>query len=316
MDKVVLERNGIRTMVPARVVESPAQLRPLLNPECYKIFERLSQGSSYPAQLAKELGINEQKAYYFVKQLLAAGLIVPERTEDKNGAVAKYYFAPHDSFAIVPKGAGKSEKMLRQSNPELEGEAANYLKEFTKNGLLSAKIVVGSPDPHGPYKARAKDGHLAGELSVFLGANCSGFELPLVFLDTMVKDLSKENSNLIILGGPVTNKLAEQLNSHLPIRFESGAGNWAICSKPSGKEYLEDSVGVIEKIPHPFFKGKWILLLAGKRNTGTIACILALAKKTAQTVKPNLHDPSVYAHVVEGFDLDGDGLVDEAEFRE
>jgi len=317
MDKITIEGKNGRIELQTKVVSNVAELRPLLNPECWRIFEKLQEKPSFPAELSKELKINEQKVYYYIKQLKNSELISIEKTEERNGALAKYYSASADSFAIVPSQQvlQKKSKILKKDKVQ-ESEASEFLKEFTKKGIFSAKIVVGSPDPHGKYKARARDGHLASELTAFLGVNTSGFELPLIFLDTMVKDLKHENSNLIILGGPVTNKLADQVNPHLPIRFVASGGHWVLSSKPSGREYVEDSIGIIEKIPHPFFKGKWILVIAGKRNTGTIAAILSLAKKTSQAVQPNNFDKEIFARVIEGLDLDGDGLIDEVEFKE
>ncbi|VVB98994.1 Uncharacterised protein [uncultured archaeon] len=321
MDRVIIERNGAERQVNTKVVGDVSKLKPLLNKECWRVFESLHRKPAYPAQLAKELSMNEQKVYYHVKQLRAAGLLEVEKSEERNGALAKYYSAQFDSFALVPnlESAGKGNRIIgnQTGNGRTQDKAATpFLEDFCRKGIFSAKIVVGSPDPHGPHKGRARDGHLAGELTAFFGANCSGFELPLVFLDTMVKDLKEENSNLVIVGGPVANKLCEQVNRFLPVQFSSSGGNWAFVSGPSGKSYAEDSAGVVEKIPHPFFRNKWILVVAGKRNSGTIAAILALVKRTAETIKPNSYDKKALARVVEGLDANGDGLIDDVEFRE
>jgi len=312
MDRLLL---GNGEEVQTKVFLDVANLRPLLNADCWRIFRKLADSPSYPAALAKELSLNEQKVYYCIKQLKNSGLIEAERTEERNGAVAKYYSAKFDSFSVVPNQKGNTSSKTMRKTSVAKNEATEFLSDFTKNGVFSAKIVVGSPDPHGPHKARARDGHLAAELAAFIGANSSGFEFPLVFLDTMVRDLKNENSNLVILGGPVTNKLAEQVNEHLPVKFAAHGGNWTLDSKSSGKQYADDSIGVIEKIPHPFFRGKWILMLAGKRNSGTISAILALTKKTSKTVK-SAQGEKVFARVVEGLDVDGDGLIDDVEFRE
>ena len=316
MDRIVITDKDGEYEVETKVIKDLALVKPLLNKDCLRIFSALSTEAKYPAMLAKELSLNEQKVYYYIKQLKNAGLIHIEKTEERNGAMAKYYSASFDSFAILPNKSILEKKRKILKHEHQESEASEFLNDFTRKGIFSAKIVVGSPDPHGTFKGRARDGHLAAELAAFLGANCSGFELPLVFLDTMVKDLKNENSNLVIIGGPVANKLAEQANEFLPIKFSPEHGTWAIKSTLSGKEYFDDSIGIIQKIPHPHYKGKWILLVAGKRNTGTIAAILALAKKTKEAVKPNSHNKEVFAHVVEGLDLDGDGLIDEVEFKE
>lgn len=309
--------SGSEAEFPTKVFRDASKLRPLLNKGCWRVFGKLREAPSYPAALAKELSMNEQSVYYYIKQLKAAGLIESEKSEERGGAVAKFYSAPFGSFSIVPEqgqGKGRAVKVMRP-RPGARGDAAEFLAGFMKNGVFSAKIVVGSPDPHGQFKARARDGHLAAEFTAFVGANCSGFEFPLIFLDTMLKDLRGENSNLVIIGGPLTNKLAEQANQFMPAKFNGAAGNWSIISA-DGKQYNDDSIGVIEKVPHPFFRGKWILLLAGRRNSGTISAILALTKKTARTVKAAGKPESGFARIVEGLDLDGDGLIDDVEFRE
>jgi len=315
LDRLIIEDGNEQKEIAVKVFNDSSKLKPLQNQDAWKIFQRLHEKASYPAELAKELGMNEQKVYYSIKQLKNYGLIKVEKTQEIQGAVAKYYSAAYDSFALVPTMKNyKGSKVLAKS--KIKNEASEFLVEFTKKDFFSGKIVVGSPDPHGKYRARARDGHLAAELSAFISANTSGFELPLVFLDTMVGDLKNENSNLIIIGGPLTNKLAEQLNEFSPLRFVPAGGNWIINSKASGIDYNEDTTGIIVKMPHPYFKGKWILMVAGKRNTGTIAGIQALAKYTSKAVKPNVYDKKSYAHVVEGLDLDGDGLIDEVEFKE
>ena len=319
MDRIVIEgSNGESEEIETKVFQDASKLKPLLNSQCWKVFEKLREQPSYPAKIAKELGISEQKAYYYFKQLKNSGLIRQEKTEEIQGALAKYFSASYDSFALVPKGfsAGKHSKVLKKPSAQKASGAEELLEDFTKNSVFSAKIVVGSPDPHGKFKARARDGHLAAEFAAFVASNCSGYETPLIFIDTMVKDLKNENSNLVIIGGPVTNKLAEQVNEFLPVKFSPSGGNWVIKSEASGKEYVEDSVGIIEKIPHPYYKNKWLLLLAGKRNSGTISAILALAKNPSKASKPNTHNAKIHAHVVEGLDVNGDGLIDEVEFRE
>ena len=43
------------------------------------------------------------------------------------------------------------------------------LEEFYENNSFCGLIVVGAPDPHGPYKSSARDGHYAIHLSFYLG---------------------------------------------------------------------------------------------------------------------------------------------------
>ena len=249
MDKLILQGPSGEVELATKVVDDCAKLRPLLSRECMAIFSMLQNKPSYPALIAKELSINEQKAYYYCKQLRNAGLIEIERSEERNGAIAKYYSAPFDSFSLVPaNGAMHGLRTLSKGSRDARNPASSLLQDFLRNGVFFAKIVVGSPDPHGPAKARCRDGHLAAGLAAFIGVNCAGFEFPLVFLDTMVGDLRHENSNLVILGGPVTNKIAEQANQFLPIRFSASAGNWIVSSELSGKQYGEEAIGIVEKV--------------------------------------------------------------------
>ncbi|MDO8628095.1 MAG: S-layer protein, partial [Candidatus Diapherotrites archaeon] len=178
------------------------------------------------------------------------------------------------------------------------------------------KIVVGNPDPHGEFKARARDNYLAADLTAFLASIASEITLPVVFLDTSIPSIEKENSNLIIVGGIVTNKLALEVNNLLPLKFVSHGGHWIIKSSLSGKEYSEDSIGVVQKIPHPKFKDKSILVIAGNRSQGTKAGILAFAKNLHEIVKGNSFGKEFFAHIVEGLDLDADGEIDSVEVKE
>lgn len=319
--KVTIEEDGKATEIETRVIENPEKLKAISSASCWEIVKLLSTKPYYPAEIAKKLGMHEQKVYYHIKQLENNGIIRVSKAEEVKGALAKYYEAPDICFTFLPKEArGKATSGIAGrgiGKKELDKDIAAFFSPIISRGAMNAKIVVGSPEPHGKFKARARDNHFAAELSAFLGSICEKIEFPLVYLDTMVKPLEEENSNLIIIGGPITNNLCNSLNSkHLPIQFKPSGGHWVLHSKISGKEYSEDAIGVIEKIKHPFFKNRAIILIAGKRNTGTIAAIVAIAKKTKEMAKPNLFDKTQYSHVVEGLDLDSDGLIDEVEIKE
>lgn len=309
------------------VVSDLTQLKPLLSEEGWKVFSALSNAPDYPASVAKKLNVSEQKIHYYFKQLLNAGLIELVKTEEKQGGVAKFFQTKHSSFSFITKKSfDKSEKnalAIESINSEKDSanEETKKILDFfnpivSSGGELNAKIIVGSPDAHGEFKARARDGHLAGELSAFLGSICRKINLPLVFLDTMIQPLEKENSNLIIIGGILTNRIAKEANEFAQIKFSPFGGSWKIVSNVSSKEYFEDSTGIIQKFQHPFFKNKSILWIAGKRTAGTVAGILALIKKTDEIIKPNQFDKNSFSHVVEGIDSSGTGIIDEVEIKE
>ena len=135
-----------------------------------------------------------------------------------------------------------------------------------------------------------------------------------VKLDTEVRDKDLQQ-NLIIVGGPIVNKITERINKHLPIRFEKEQ-QWSIYSTLSRNLYPEDEAGLIVSVENPLVKSKHLLVVAGKRYSGTRAAIIAFLKHFKQIESGNVHQSNVNAKVVEGIDLDSDGIIDDVEFRE
>ncbi len=319
MDFLLIEKKGKHLRIPTKMVEKISTLKPLLSEKGWSIYAELLLNESYPAEIAKKLRISQQETYYYFNQLKNAGLIEVTKKEERRGGLAKFYSAKEPSFAFVPALKELEKKseftFVQGSRTKLQPNIKRFFSPFIENGELNAKIVVGAPDSHGEFKARARDAHLATEFACFLGSLVEKIKFPLVFLDTMTKSLREENSNLIVIGGPITNKTSNELLDFLPIRFKQSNGNWIIESSLSGKQYVEDSIGVIEKIPHPFHDNKSILFLAGKRNAGTKAAILALMQETETIIHLNPFGKK-HARVVEGLDLDSDGQIDHVEIKE
>jgi len=301
------------------VYEDPQKLKMVLNSLSWKILRMLGEAEMYPMEIAKKLGVHEQKVYYHIRKLVKAGAITVVREEEKKGAIAKYYRAVSPAFGIeLPFGYRNvktatftymDEKLRRFFNP--------FIKE---EGNFDGKIVVGSPDPHGPFKARARDGHYASYLTLFLG---QFVRLPMDFiikLDVDVKAEKEESNNLILVGGPGTNLLTKEVNDHLPIRFsmmpsEHGFLFGGLASQKTQNVYTGDAVGVVARIANPWNKEKRIIVLAGNKAVGTKACVLALAKFWKETLR-NFKAENDFATVIQGFDLDGDGKVDSVEVIE
>ena len=187
----------------------------------------------YPLEIAKQLGMHEQKIYYHIRKLAKAGAIVVVREEKKKGATAKYYKTVSPAFGIeFPQGYKPIQNMCTLS---LDEQLQKFFKEFIDNGIFDGKIVVGSPLPHGPFKTSARDGHYAAHLALFLGQFA---KMPTEFavkLDVDVKVEKEEKNNLILVGGPGTNLLTQEVNDYLPIKFimqSSGQGFcWAVCRR-------------------------------------------------------------------------------------
>ena len=231
--------------------------------------------------------------------------------------MAKLYKAKANAVLILDESMHKTafNEVARLAKPGNSG-LEKLLFPIIKDGILDAKIISGSPDIHGQFKARARDSHLSAEVACFLGGICSGIKAPVSYLDTMVKSLEEEDCNMVVIGGPITNRIALELQKHLPARLEFESGQWAIKSSASGKTYSEENTGLIELVEHPFHKGKKILFIAGIRNGGTKAAVLALQANPELALSGNNSDGRIRTKIVEGLDMDSDGKIDSFEFRE
>lgn len=273
-----------------------------------KIIKLLVQKPMYPKEIARELKLNEQKVYYHIRNFEKAGIVSLASQETKQGAMAKYYQLTSPAFAVLFKEPEETTKIAT-----LKSESS-FLEPFIKDGTLDATIVVGSPDPHGPDKARSRDGYYGIDLGLFIGTFLNYVPSLNVKLDTEVKD-SDLKKNLILIGGPIVNKVTGQINDKLPVKFDPDS-KWSIKSTVTGKIYPNDEMGIIVLTKNPFNKEKDILLVAGKRFSGTRAAIIAFLRYFKEVTKGNLKNPKIKAKIVEGIDRDSDGIVDDIEFKE
>lgn len=270
-----------------------------------KVLKSIVDIPKYPADIAKELKVHEQKVYYHIRNLEKAGIIKVIKKETKQGATANYYGLVEPAFIVMFKNFEKTQKISQIRNE------SKFLEPFIENGKLNALIIVGSPDPHGPDKARSRDGYYGMDLALFLGTFLNYVPEFNVKLDTEVREKDL-NENLILIGGPVVNKIVGKFNDKLPIKFENGN----IKSTISKEAYPQDECGLIVKNKNHFNKGRSILVVAGKRAAGTRAAIIAFLKHFKKITEGNIHNKNLKAKVVEGIDLDSDGLIDDVEFRE
>ena len=296
-------KNSVRSL-PAKEL-SPEDAGSLSSELATKIMKLLVQGPMYPIELAKKLKVHEQKIYYHIRNLEKAGIIKIVKKETRQGATTNFYSLAEPAFVIRFKNFEATSKIAQIRNE------SEFLEPFIKDGQLDSLIIVGSPDPHGPEKARSRDGYYGMDLALFLGTFLNYVPKFNVKLDTEVREDDFQN-NLILIGGPVVNRVVEKVNSKLPIRFEEGN----IKSTVSNEIYPQDECGLIVKAKSPFNKDKSILVVAGKRFSGTRAAIIAFLKDFKKVTQGNVHNSSILAKVVEGIDLDSDGIIDDIEFRE
>ena len=317
--KLLLQTDGtIQQVKDISILTDPQKLKMMLGSLSWKILTLLTKKEMYPIEIAKQLGMHEQKIYYHIRKLAKAGAITVVREEKKKGAIAKYYKTVSPAFGVeFPFGYKPIQNMCTLSVDE---PLQSFFKEFVADGVFDGKIVVGSPQPHGPFKTSARDGHYAAHLALFLGQFA---KMPTEFavkLDVDVKVEKEEKNNLILVGGPGTNLLTQEINDHLPIKFimQSSVQGFllgGLSSKKTGQVYTSDVSGVVAKIVNPWDSTKRIVVLAGNKAVGTKACVLALTNFWKKTLE-KYRGEDTFAVVIHGFDLDGDGKVDSIEVNE
>ncbi len=287
------------------------QLKTLASELSNEILKILKEKPAYPIEIAKKLKVHEQKVYYHIRKLERAGLINAVEHKRIHGALTTFYGLTESAFYFK---LGEF-KPMHKGLSHLKTQHRKFLEPFIKNGELNALIIVGSPDPHGPQRARSRDGYYGIDFALFLGTFLNYVPKLNVRLDTEVHDTDLEENNIIIIGGPIVNSISQKINGKLPINFDANQ-NWAIHSNLSQTTYLEESHGMIVKAPNPYNEKKHVLWIAGRRHAGTRAAIIAFLKGFSQITAGNKHDSKYIAKVVEGIDLDSDGIVDDVEFRE
>jgi len=321
MDKKLLlqEEGEVQRVKEIVMMKDPQKLRMILGKLSWKILVALSEKEMYPLELAKKLGVHEQKVYYHMRKLAKAGAITVVREEEKKGATARYYRPISPAYGIELPQEYKTIRKL--SILSMDKQLQEFFKEFIKqDGTFEGKIVVGSPTPHGPFKTSARDGHYASYLTFFLGQFANMPDEFAIKLDVDMKAEKEERNNLILVGGPGTNVLAQEVNENLPIRFnmqssEQGFLLGGLVSEKTSRVYTADTAGLIAKITNPWDSTKKVIVLAGNKAVGTKACVLALTNFWKKTLK-NYHIEDTFATVIQGFDLDSDGKVDSIEVLE
>jgi len=289
----------------AELLDRPERVAALASPLAWRILQELAKTPDYPNSLAARLQIHEQKVYYHVRRLEAAGLLEVVREESKRGASARILAPTADAFAIVLKGRGTpvTSPMLPHA-----GVMTRFLEEFTRDGTFEGSIVVGSPYTHGPFNTTARDAQYAVELGFFLGRLFAPPKGPVVRLDTEIKALGPGKEDMILVGGPVANIITMDLNPHLAVNFD-WKQVWRMESSRTKRPYSDEQVGLIAKVPNPWSRSRVIVVLSGLHAVGTMAAILGLthfAEEVLDTFTPG----EDFYRVVAGQDRDGDGRLD------
>ena len=305
-NKILIEkRRGKTYATNIKIIDNPEKISSLSTKVGWEILKKINEKPMYPKELAKALHLNEQNVYYYIRKLKDANVITIVKEEEKHGAICKYFSPTSKAFGIeLPN---RKEQISLETEKDKE-KIKNFFYEFTKTGVFNGSIIVGSPQEHGPYLTAARDGHYAIQLSLFLGEYCNAPNKFIVKLDTELKAEKKKGRNLIIIGGPVTNIIASDLNNSLKVRF-MWEKKWKIYSTFTKKSYIGENIGIISKIKNPWNPTKEIILISGLQFTGTKACIIALTQHYQKILKKYQRNKDFYI-IIKGFDKDGDGKID------
>jgi hypothetical protein len=163
----------------------------------------IGRSSNVSAQIAKELKIYEQSAY-ITRKLLTIRAISQVETSFVRGGTAKLYKTEFAAFGIEMNWG---ERKFETVNGKINRNVQTFFEDFIDDGLFNGTIVVGAPDPHGPYRSSARDGHYAAQLAFFLGSFCGLPQNFVVKLDVDAKSEKISNRKYIIMG-------LEQILSH------------------------------------------------------------------------------------------------------
>ena len=288
------------------ILQKPSEIRILSNPTAWKIVNLLAGRPMYPAQIAKELKIYEQSAYYYIRKLQTIRAISQVETSFVRGGTAKLYKTEFAAFGIEMNWG---ERKFETVNGKINRNVQTFFEDFIDDGLFNGTIVVGAPDPHGPYRSSARDGHYAAQLAFFLGSFCG---LPQNFVVKLDVDAKSEKisrtENIISIGGPGTNIITSEFNRYLPIRFDE-TNFWSGLIAPHGRTHTLDNHGLIAKIRNPYSEKVNIVIIAGVRSAGTKSAIIALTNHGNEILK-KFNQENNWALVVQGFDMDSDGKID------
>ncbi|MFQ3275618.1 MAG: DNA-binding transcriptional ArsR family regulator [Candidatus Nanohaloarchaea archaeon] len=278
------------------------EIKALSDPTRIDILKKLGEKPSYPAQISKELDIPKQKAYYHFRILEENGLIEEDHKEEMSGGLATFYTPSKKSFHIDLGGEGT------QTAFEPFNEAESFLHPLIDEGDLNGKIVVGSPDEHGPDQVRARDGHLAGDIGLKLGKYAESLG-SAVRLDTEIFRSEAFNQNLLMVGGVLTNTVTRKFNDEFAVSFEGESFPYRGIETPESS-YTDAKAGVIAKTEHPEAAGKYLYMVAGVQSEGTRSAVQAF-----KDVDQLFEEGQTYT-VIRGRDMDGDGEIDDYEVLE
>ncbi len=276
-------------------------VKALAHPIRWRIIQELRKEPMYGKKLARILNVSEQKVYHHLKILEKASIIKIDRVESKKGALSKYFTLNQNlrlfSHLDLSKNATKGQVLA-------EAVAEAIMASKTNN----FKLIVGNPDPHGPYNAISRDGYLSSLLSWTLKKYLpSTYHLEVMtdseFLAQQADNFTSLDSPLISIGGPITNVVTNAIlkllrGKKIPIRIAGPP--WMI--KTNDASYQERTCGLVLFYHDDAVFPQPIALLAGIGRRGTKASILALEQVS---LAADLTRKNWWSVIVQGFPQHG-----------
>ncbi|MCW1294057.1 MAG: hypothetical protein QXJ12_01430 [Candidatus Parvarchaeota archaeon] len=285
------------------LTSDPSKMKRILNRKALSILNSLSNKPLNLSRIIKQVRLRKKEVESALSFMSDMGLIRELRSGSKELVYEK--IAGSVTFDIDPVFRGSS---LMNAN-DMDSNVRRFYNTFLDKGEFNGYICVGSSDPHGEYKAIAKDTNYAIYLGMFFGRYVSlPKDFPIV-LDTDVISRNLFGSDLMVIGGPVTNMVTRDINNFLPVKFFKEEG-WMLKYKDN--IYGNENEGVIERIRNPYDKSKTIILLSGIKNKGTLSAILAATKFASSTFK-NYQGEQTWHTIIRGYDVSGKGSIDVVE---
>jgi len=270
------------------------------------ILEVLAEDEMYPLEVARQLGVEKQKTYYHFNKLENADLIKKTGEASVSGGTATLYKASAPSFYFDTGKKGE-----KNYSPSMNQDVKQFLNPIVKEGEFNGSIVVGSPEEHGPDRVQARDGHLAGEIGLEIGKYVES-DSRKVALDTEIVRDDRFDESMIMIGGVLTNTVTRKFNDKFPASFEGESFPYREIQTPEAS-YSDEAIGVVAKTDHPKNSDRALIMVAGVRNSGTEAAVLAFKK--LENLLDNYSAGDFYT-IVRGLDMDGDGEIDDFEVIE
>lgn len=307
MRSVFIEESNSEKKAYSSLLIEPKMLGVLNTDLSVKIIQELAKNPACALDLARSLEQHEQKVYYHLRKLEKAGLVKFVKSEKRFGMIAKIYEVVSPVLSVKLYDDAQP---LKKEIPE-NLQAVKFLSPFIMNGSFNATVVLGDTYSHGKFDMYSTEGVHAFDLAFLFGHYCMKTAFPHYKFDTEVFPEDLKN-NLILVGHPQTNTILQKINASLPLFFNEN-DDWAIENK-AGLKIRDPRAGIIIKMDNPFEEGKKMLILAG-RTRGTQTAILACTKFLNRLME-KVADQENFQVIVQGYDSDGDKVIDEMKFVE